>query len=211
MNFLVVSGDFNFLAPGEYHKSVCDPSSSTPDRHDPPAARPHQAAWQHTLDILTEIQQPYETHFHSSSETLGRLDRFYVASPPWLILQLGLRGKLLRDPHWCHQQGLSDHGPVAIEMTIKPQLPADQRPIPRFVIDHPRFPAILDKLVNAASIDQLSVPLKLKEYKALMREAARTTRDEILANASDTVATRTTLCASIARAVGTTTSVSRGY
>ena len=201
MNFLVVSGDFNFLAPGDFYKSISDPGSSTHDRHDSAAPRPHQTVWQQTFDLMTEIQQPYETHYSSSSNLLGRLSRLYVASPAWLILQLGLRGKLLRDPLWCHEQGISDHAPVAFHFAAKPQLPPDQRPIPRYVIDHPRFPKILENLTNASNIDELSVPLRLKEFKVLMREASRITRDEVLAGADESVAKKSTLCASVARAV----------
>ena len=80
--FLIVCGDFNFLPPGEYHKSVSRPNSTTRDRHDPPVARPNQPRWQNSLEKMTDIQQPFETHYHSASATLSRLDRLYVASPP---------------------------------------------------------------------------------------------------------------------------------
>jgi hypothetical protein len=150
---------------------------------------------------MTEIQQPFETHYHSASATLSRLDRLYVASPPWLVLQLGLRGKLLHDPFQSHQQSLSDHVPVAFCFTYKYQLPAEQRPIPRFVSDHPRFMEALDNLTAAFDLDALSVPLRLPMYKKLMREAARITRNELFAIPDDTMDKRSTVCGSIARAV----------
>ncbi len=199
-HFMVVSGDFNFLPIGEYPKSISNPNASTTEQHAP---RPLEAQWTRVLDTLTEIQQPFETHYHAASRTLGRLSRLYVASPPWITLQLGLRGKLLADPLTCDELALSDHAPVSFDFSVKPQLPVDQRPIPRFVVDHPRFPIILDMLIKEKETDlrSLSVPLRLKMFKTLMRLAARRARDEILANTTDTISTRATLVASIARAV----------
>ena len=79
---------------------------------------------------------------------------------------------------------ISDHAPVAFPVTHKPQLPADQRPIPRFVVDHTRFPEIFNNLVDALELHKLSVPLRLKQFKELMRDASWITRDQIVASAA---------------------------
>ena len=197
--FVVVCGDFNFLAPGEHHRALSKPDAR--DRREHPAASAGRPAWQRALDSYIEIKQPFDTHFHSATRTLGRIDRLYVASPTWLVLQLRLRGRLLRDPALCHQQLLSDHAPVAFKFSTRCQLPDDQRPIPKFVVDHPRFPEILSSLVETSHLHELSVPDRLSEFKSLMRNAARLTRNEILALDPRSLQARATTCASIARAV----------
>ena len=177
INFMSVSGDFNFLAPGEYHKSVPDPLSSTPDQHDIPSARPHQVVW--TL-LLKSSSCTRRTSIRLRIRVDG-LSQLYVASRPWLVLQLGLRDAQLHGPFRCHQQEISDHAPAAFHFSIKPQFPVGQRHIPRFVANH-RFPAVLNNLVSTSDIDKLSVPLRLEKFKTLTREAVRIVRDEILAN-----------------------------
>ena len=94
------------------------------------------------------------------------------------------------------------HAPVGCTFSAKPQLPVDQRPIPRHVLDHHhRFPTVLNNLRIAAQLDSLSVPLQLQEFKLLIREAARITRDEILASVADPGTKQLITLASISRAV----------
>ena len=117
------------------------------------------------------------------------------------MLQLRLRARLLRDPALCNEQFISDHAPVAFQFSTRCQLPADQRPVPKFVVDHPRFSEILNSLVSASRLGVMFVPDRFSEFKSLMRSAARLTRDEILALGPRSVQACATTCASIARAV----------
>ena len=61
-HFIFIAGDFNFLAPGEFPRSLSDPDKSTHARHELPGMRPYQTIWQGALDKLIEIKQPNETH-----------------------------------------------------------------------------------------------------------------------------------------------------
>ena len=199
--FMTVAGDFNFLPPGETQRCIRSPDIAGTGHGEVAGLRPFQNIWQRCLDRLTEIQQPYETHFHSGSNTISRLDRLYVASPPWLSLQLGLQGRLLCDPVRCHELQLSDHSPVAFVFRCKQQLPPEQRPIPRYVVDHPRFSEILSSLTGSSNWHRLSLPLRLPQFKAMIREAARLTRNEILAFSCEASPSHAQILASIARAV----------
>ena len=117
---VTLSGDFIFLAPGDFRRSFADPGSTTLSHHSLPAASPNQALWQIMLDQLTEIHQTFDTHLNSTTSSAGRLDWLCVASPSWLVLQLGLHAKLLRHPFLCHQQEISDHAPSPVSSLFAP-------------------------------------------------------------------------------------------
>eukprot|EP00972_Heterocapsa_arctica_P021719 3194690-Heterocapsa_arctica.AAC.1 len=84
-----------------------------------------------------------------------------------------MRAQLVRDPVLCHAQRLSDHAPVAFRFSRRTRLSADQLPIARYVLEHPRFAIVLQRFVDASCLDDYTVPLRLLRYKFLIKEAAR--------------------------------------
>eukprot|EP00974_Lingulodinium_polyedra_P049658 4776402-Lingulodinium_polyedra.AAC.1 len=50
-------------------------------------ARPLQRQWQLVLESMVELHQPFPTHFNSAAASLSRLDRAYIAAPPWAALK----------------------------------------------------------------------------------------------------------------------------
>ena len=136
---LIVSGDFNFLPPGEFRKSVSNPNSSR--RTAPTAPNPGQLhhVFQPILDQLIDIASDMDTRYDSSSRLCSRLDRIYVSIPTWLIVQLHLVSSVVSDPCSLHDLKISDHAPVTLGIAEKRRLSPDEKPIPRFIFRQPNL------------------------------------------------------------------------
>ena len=108
---------------------------------------------------------------------------------------------LYDDPVTLHEQKISDHSPVIVSLAAKRQLRSDERPIPPYVFESPLYKKVLDALVNASGLQMLSVPLRLRKFKQLIREAARIARNDVLLKVQHRHESRATLYLSIARCV----------
>eukprot|EP00972_Heterocapsa_arctica_P066946 9879883-Heterocapsa_arctica.AAC.1 len=75
---------------------------------------------------------------------------------------------------------ISDHAPVQATLQWVPPTPRDERPIPKFICEHPAFGVYHDKLCIAANLDDLPVVTRWMLRKEMMREAASITRGEML-------------------------------
>eukprot|EP00974_Lingulodinium_polyedra_P001593 148655-Lingulodinium_polyedra.AAC.1 len=51
-----------------------------------PGWRPMLARWRAVTDSLVELSQPFPTRYHAAAATVSRLDRAFVALPPWAAL-----------------------------------------------------------------------------------------------------------------------------
>ncbi len=199
-NFLIVGGDTNLLAPGGHMRSISRPSGTPPPQSD--QRRPFAHLFQQLFDTLTEIDCGLETHFDGRDKLSG-IDRIFVATPGWLLLQLHCQFQVLSDPLDLHGRGISDHAPIAFVCCHKFPVPSQHRPIPKFVFALPRFPNALENLIAAEgpAFHRLSVPAKHLRFKVLIREAARVARDEHFAIGSKDDASKLTLMKSLARAI----------
>jgi hypothetical protein len=198
---LVVSGDWNFLPPEEFRRSISNPNSTRTSAHR--AANPGQLdhVFQPILNELVDIASDLDTRYDSGTNLLSRLDRTYVSIPTWLIMQLHLQSSVVQDALSLHDQKISDHAPVILSIAEKRRLSQDEKPIPRFVFDSPLYLESLTALVHAANLDALSVPLRLPKFKQLIREAARIARNETLSSNDSAAHPRSTIFSSIARCV----------
>ena len=194
---LLLAGDFNFCAPGELALSLSTPAQATVRAE----LRGWQREFRHLLERLTEIQQCMPTHYTACSSSLSRLDRIYVSMPPWMLVLLKARCSLLFSAKWGHEQRISDHAMVRCSLEIVPQLPPEERPIPRFVCSLPSFGSHHDTLCRAAALDSLPAVLRWETHKLIIKEAARVALDEhLLLHGQDGEAKGLTL-SSIARAI----------
>eukprot|EP00974_Lingulodinium_polyedra_P041538 3990125-Lingulodinium_polyedra.AAC.1 len=74
------------------------------DAPSPPrqVARPLQRQWQSVLERMVELRQPFPTHFNAAAASLSRLDRAYIATPPWAALKYKFCATLAGDPMALH-------------------------------------------------------------------------------------------------------------
>ena len=116
---LVVSGDWNFIPPEEFRKSISNPNSTRTSA--PRAANPGQLdhVFQPILNELVEIASDLDTRYDSCSCLLSRLDRTYISIPTWLIMQLHLQSSVVQDALSLHEQNISDHAPVILSIAEK--------------------------------------------------------------------------------------------
>jgi len=76
-----------------------------------------------------------------------------------------------------HDLDLSDHSVLKVAFSNRDPIPSDQRPISKLVVADPLYAELLQRLVEESYLEMLAVPLRLRHFKALMREAARLVRD----------------------------------
>ena len=198
---LFVSGDWNFLPPGEYRRSISMPNSSTTSVHQAAASGQFSDVFQPILDELVDIGSDPDTRYDSASRLCSRLDRTYVSISTWMIMQLLLQCSVVHDPVSLHDQQISDHAPVIFSIAEKRRLAHSEKTISRYVFDSPLYLESLSALVHAANLDALSVPLRPPKCKVLIREAARIARNETLVNTELNAQARSTIYSSIARCV----------
>ena len=77
-----------------------------------------------------------------------------------------------------HDLGWSDHSVLKMAFSNCAPIPSDQRPISKLVVADPLYAEFLQRLVGDSSLEMLAVPLRLRHFKALMREAAMLVRDQ---------------------------------
>ncbi|CAK0825692.1 unnamed protein product, partial [Prorocentrum cordatum] len=167
-------------------------------RHNPE----HQLAWESVLSDMTEVDPEIPTHYIEQSRQCSRIDKIYISSPPWLLLQWCARADVPLAPEDLYDRGISDHAPVHLRFAHRQQEDDGLRQsIPKYIFEHPLFGQHLDTLL-AASPWQSYVPFtQLRELKRLQREAARLTRDDLTNSRAPCTAAALTTCRSISRAV----------
>ena len=96
--------------------------------------------WDKICQDLVEIDGRTPTHYCSANSKLSRIDRMFVGSSNWFAKMITLRSSPHIDAMKIHQMDISDHAPVVVMGKLAQQLPADDRPIPLFISQDPKFP-----------------------------------------------------------------------
>eukprot|EP00974_Lingulodinium_polyedra_P048790 4686212-Lingulodinium_polyedra.AAC.1 len=66
---------------------MSSPASGGRGRQPFSSHRPQQGQWRSVADALVELHRPFPTHYNASTATASRLDRDFVALPPWAALK----------------------------------------------------------------------------------------------------------------------------
>eukprot|EP00959_Pyramimonas_sp_CCMP1952_P278534 5823738-Pyramimonas_sp.AAC.1 len=77
-------------------------------------------------------------------------------------------------------EGISDHSPVQISFAPRELKPEEDQPVPAFTCRQPEFKYFLDLLMSHSYMHTLQAIPKWAEYKRLLREAARLTRNKLV-------------------------------
>ena len=96
-HFCVVGGDFNFVehdVDSVKLDSVAELDADEFVRTQRSAARPLAAV----LNLYTELMTKGYSHFYKKGNIISRLDRWYSASPPWLLLHMPFDGSAEGNP-----------------------------------------------------------------------------------------------------------------
>ena len=182
LGFTVLVGeDFNFLPRGETPLAL--------SRHAPSGGRdlalaPAALLAPRLRDLLgrqTEIQHCLPSHYRSATSAFSRLGRFYTSTPPWQLVLLKARCPLAFCAKWLHDNRFSDHRMVQFTWSWAPQLPANQRPVPKFVVSLPTFAPYHESMCTAAHLGSLQVVDRWSVHKDVFREVAKVAMDGHLA------------------------------
>ena len=110
----LLAGDMNFLAPGEHRLLIEKPRDLLHARNDHSF---HDATWGRIFEGMVELQQQSHTHYDHASLSLSRIDRLYMAAPPWIIANVVWKATIMCQPQLLFDEGISDHAPVLFMLT----------------------------------------------------------------------------------------------
>ena len=154
---VLVGADFDFLPRGETPLVLSRPAPSGGRVQALAPAAPLAPRLRDLLGRLTEIQQCLPSHYCSATSAFSRLDRFYTSTPPWQLVLLKARCSLAFCAKCSRDSRLSDHSMVQFTLPWAPQLPASQRPVPKFVFSLPTFAPYHESMCTAARFDSMQV------------------------------------------------------
>ena len=176
-NFVILMGDFNFLAPGETPTKLGQTGQvanvKLASSSDNEARR-----WRKPMTGLTEIFQAEFTRLGDRNEgehhhlNASRLDRIYISLPPWALMQLRGDAKVTLPVAQCVARNLSDHAPVRMSLSCKRLLPRLLQPIPKWLARHPIFKDVLADLESKANLDAMPPVQRWERHKQIIRDAS---------------------------------------
>ncbi|CAK0859713.1 unnamed protein product, partial [Prorocentrum cordatum] len=133
------------------------------------------------LEMTAPLVEPkLPTHYAEHSQQCTRVDKIYISSPPWLLSQWCAKVDIPMAPGALFRIGISDHAPVHLR---------------------PLFAEYFDLMNGAADVDNYPPFIRLKEFKRLIREAARLARNDLADARAPCSAAALTACRAISRAV----------
>eukprot|EP00959_Pyramimonas_sp_CCMP1952_P218464 4569174-Pyramimonas_sp.AAC.1 len=104
-------------------------------------------------------------------------------------------------PEELFKQGVSDHAPLCITFGSRPQKAVEDQAAPRFLCRAPGYKQYLNPLLRQSDLMKLPTIAKWAEYKRLLREAARLTRDKLVSARTPPLEAKMIMFRSISRAV----------
>ena len=181
--------------------AACSPVPMDEAPRAPAVSRPHAALWQGMFSELTEIHDYEPTHWCEESKTMSRLDRIALSLPSWILVQTRARCCHKKTCEQMYYEGLSDHNWLGVCFSDLAQLPFRQRPIPRYLFQHPAYTKWYLHWLAESDADDWLLPARNVRVKECMRKAATSVRDELCVADDTTLRSRQLLAKMMARAV----------
>ena len=159
--------------------------------------------WKQIFRKLTELATDAPTCWHQGTRTEACVDRFFTATPPWLLCEGYQTAVRFDEPRELFLRDVSDHCPVTVTMHGKPQARESPRPrpLPRMVVSDPLFPKLVAEYENLIEFERLEAPAALELATLCRQAAARATRDLVLARDSRAMMSRAMVSRTLARCV----------
>ena len=188
----LIGGDFNFLARGEIPTRVSTKEIEIPLKfNDTRATNQSNVKWGAMLANSMEHHQPNKTrigHNPNANESpdthyliAKRIDRIYSSILPWQAINLKIKSYTTIDVTKAETQFGSDHAPVATKISVKRQIPRDQRPIPHWLAKHPIYVETLQSCLENDKHELIEDPFcRIEAIKQTMRRASKKALRKIL-------------------------------
>ncbi|CAK0872243.1 unnamed protein product, partial [Prorocentrum cordatum] len=174
---VLVMGDFNFMdeAPLEPAAPLVNKGLPRRRNHHPE----HQLLWEQALGDMVEVDPELPTHYTEHSQQCTWIDKIYISSPPWLLIQWRAKARAPAAPGALFDRGISDRAPAHLRLGARAPEDSELQPIPQNSFESLLSTKYFDLLSGAADMDNYPPFIRLKEYKRLIREAARLTRNDV--------------------------------
>ncbi|CAK0845193.1 unnamed protein product, partial [Prorocentrum cordatum] len=174
---VLVMGDFNFMdeAPLELTAPLVSEAFLVGEI----TTQKHQLLWGQALGDMVEVDPGLPTHCTEHSRQCARIDKICISSPPWLLMQWRAKVDIPAAPGALFDRGISDHAPVHLRLAARAPEGSELRPIPRHIFEIPLFAKYFAPLSGAADMGNYLPFIRLEEFKRLVREAARLTRNDM--------------------------------
>ena len=150
-----IFGDFNLQPEGFCKLNLKHLDSDRPVSRHTVHSKFHPAKWASVFSVLVEFDSPNPTHFWPGSLTLGKHDRIFTSISPSALTSLTSNIMVLHDPVFLHRQGISDHAPLVVTLSMRPRADPATLPIHRECCSHKRFSERLHATCDSAALDDL--------------------------------------------------------
>ena len=118
------------------------------------------------------------THYYPRDHYVSRLDRIYISTPGWIIIQLNAIANTYDDPYVCYQNGVSDHVPVLAKLSSNASV-KKRLVIQPHVARHPLFRHYAVAFVKAVDLRHLPPYAQLLLHTQILQHAGRLVVNEM--------------------------------
>ncbi|CAK0842476.1 unnamed protein product, partial [Prorocentrum cordatum] len=160
----LATGDFKFMDEAPLEMTAPLVNEGLPRRRNHRPER--QLPWEQALGDMVELDPELPTHYTVRSQQCARIDKIYISSLPWLLIQ------------WRAKVDTPAAPDTLFDRARAPE-DAEPQPIPQYIFEGPLFTKYFDLLSDAADVVNHPPSIRLKEFKRLIREAARVTRNDL--------------------------------
>ena len=207
----IVGGDFNFRKGDSpiyrisHDHMTLRSIADTPDAAD----KAEQKIWAPYTRIAMQHYVSDPTRIGTTTNAQGgnytfasSIDRVYSSLTGWRTPQLEMTANVMYPVTRARKQCGSDHVPTSLRISQRSQRPKSERPIPKWVADHPAYKEILTHKLEALDLDEDTDPFfALRLIKQEMRASGKEAIRKIMKEDPDSPETRMQRVLQISRAI----------
>eukprot|EP00959_Pyramimonas_sp_CCMP1952_P301537 6308874-Pyramimonas_sp.AAC.1 len=79
---------------------------------------------------MVEAGPELPSHYAEQSQQCARMDKIYISSPPWLLIQWRAKVGIPVAPDTLFDRGMSDRAPVHLRLAARSPEDSERQPIP---------------------------------------------------------------------------------
>eukprot|EP00973_Karenia_brevis_P077273 10733384-Karenia_brevis.AAC.1 len=110
------------------------------------------------LSVLVEVVQNKTTCFHPRSKSESAVDRFFLASQPWVVRQLLVRSYVSTSPFKMFHDKVSDHAIVKLVVSHVMRRRSAEQAIPSWVTKSSLYKSLLRNAIQSVGHELSSLP-----------------------------------------------------
>jgi hypothetical protein len=208
-SMVLIGGDFNFTVPGEVPARVGVQGAVFPSTAESSVSRARACAWAPALAKCVELHQEWPTRGGSTVNKAGdkyfvatRIDRLYYTGTPLACTLLNSSTRALGKVNTSMRTIGSDHVGVQSRLSMKKPAAKGNRPMPRWLAEHPKLAEKFAELAEHVNSDVLPAFDAIDVIKTLVRAAAKIVERSLYETDHQSPAVRMQCLLQLARAIG---------